>query len=81
MEAELTESSEIKSKTENLEITEEADVDEAIPIYLQKERKKQAYKGKKNIDIEKINIFEKRNKVNTTPWKTIYEVIEEDYLK
>ena len=34
MEAEKTESSEIKSKTDNLEITEEADFDEAIPIYL-----------------------------------------------
>ena len=34
MEAELTESSEINSKTENLAVTEEADVDEAIPIYL-----------------------------------------------
>ena len=33
MEAELTESSEINSKTDNLAVTEEADVDEAIPIY------------------------------------------------
>ena len=34
MEAELNESSEINSKTDNLAITEEADVDEAIPVYL-----------------------------------------------
>ena len=34
MEAELTEQSEINSKTDNLSVTEEADVDEAIPIYL-----------------------------------------------
>ena len=34
MEAERTESSEINSKTDNLEVTEEADDDEAIPIYL-----------------------------------------------
>ena len=34
METELTESSEINSKTENLAVTEKADVDEAIPIYL-----------------------------------------------
>ena len=33
------------------------------------------------IDIENINIFEKRNKVNTTQWRKIYEVIEEDYFK
>ena len=32
MEAELTESSEIISKTDNLAVTEEADVDETIPI-------------------------------------------------
>ena len=34
MEAELTESSEIYSKTENLEVTEEVDVDENIPMYI-----------------------------------------------
>ena len=32
--AELTESSEINSKTDNLEVTEEIDVDKAIPIYI-----------------------------------------------
>ena len=34
MEAELIESSEMDSKTDNLAVNEEADVDEAIPIYL-----------------------------------------------
>ena len=34
MEAELTEASEINSKTDNSAVTEEANVDEAIPIYL-----------------------------------------------
>ena len=34
MEAELTESSEMDLKTDNLAVTKEADVDEAIPIYL-----------------------------------------------
>ena len=34
MEDELTESSEINSKTDNLAVTEEEDVDEAIPIDL-----------------------------------------------
>ena len=29
-----------------------------------------------NIDIENINTFEKRNKLYTTQWRTIYEVIE-----
>ena len=34
MEAELTELSDINSKTENLAVNKEADFDEAIPIYL-----------------------------------------------
>ena len=33
MEAELTELSEINSKTDNFAVTEEANVDESIPIY------------------------------------------------
>ena len=36
MEAELTELSEINSKTDNLAVTDEADVDEATPIHLKK---------------------------------------------
>ena len=51
MEAELNESSEINSKTDNLAITEEADVDEAFLIFLLKVN---------------INKFEKRNEVDTT---------------
>ena len=62
MESELTKSSEINSKTDNLAITEEAIVDEAIPIYLQKERKTQAYKKKMNIYIKNNNTFEKETK-------------------
>ena len=34
MEAKLIESSEINSKTDHLAVTDEADVDEAIPIHL-----------------------------------------------
>ena len=74
MEAELTELSEINSKTENLAVTEEANVDEAIPIYCFKSTKTQAYKKTTKIDIEKINTFEKKNKVYTTQWRTLYEV-------
>ena len=62
MESELTKQSEINSKTDNLAITEEAIVDEAIPIYLQKERKTQAYKKKMNIYIKNNNTFEKETK-------------------
>ena len=34
-----------------------------------------------DIDIDKINPFEKRNKVNTIKWRPVYEVIEEAYLR
>ena len=42
------------SKTDNLEVTEEANVDEAISIYLLKEQDTQAYKDTLDIDIEKL---------------------------
>ena len=64
---------------------EEANVDEAVTaeanasndmdIDLKEERKKQEYKETMSIDIENINKCEKRNKVYTNQWKTIYEVI------
>ena len=33
-----------------------------------------------DIDIDKNNTFEKRNKVNTIKWRPIYEVKDEDYF-
>ena len=36
MESELIELSEMNSKTDNFTVTEDADVDESIPIYLKK---------------------------------------------
>ena len=80
MEAELIESSEMDSKTENLAVTEEADVDEVIPIYLKNEQNTQEYKEKMDIDIDKINSYELRNNVNTIKWRPIYEVIYEAYF-
>ena len=50
----------------------EANVDEAIPIDVKKERNTQAYKDTLDIDIENISIFEKRNKVNAIKWRPIY---------
>ena len=81
MESELTESSEINSKTGNLAVTENADVDEDIPIYLLEKLKTQTYQETMNIYIEKINTFEKRNKVYITQWRTLYEVTEGAYLE
>ena len=43
IEVELTEASKPNSKSENSTVTEEANVDEAIPIYLKKELNKKAY--------------------------------------
>ena len=34
-----------------------------------------------NIDIEKINTFERESKLNTMLWRIIYEVIEEAYFE
>ena len=60
MEAELTESSEIISKTDNLAVTEEADVDETIPILF---FLTQAYQKIMDIDIDKISSFKKEKKL------------------
>ena len=54
MEDELTGASEMYSKNDNSAETEEANVDEDIPIYLQKEQNTQAYKKTMKIDIEKL---------------------------
>ena len=70
-----------KFKTENLEVTEEANVDEAVKFCLQKESKTKSYKKTMKIDIDTINTFENRNKVYTTQWRKIYKVIEPDYFK
>ena len=80
METELIKLSEMDSKSDNLAVTEQGDVDEAIPIYLKKEQNKQAYRKTIDIDINKINTFEKRNKVNTIKWRPSYEVIDEAYF-
>ena len=63
MEAELTE---MDSKTDHLVVTEEANVDEAIPIGLRKERSTLAYKETMSMDIENIHTFEtkKQNEYN-----------------
>ena len=64
MEAKLTELSEINSKTDNLSVTEEADVDEPSQFIL-KWTKTQAYQRTMNIDFKNINTFLNRNKVYT----------------
>ena len=55
--------------------------DEDIPIHIRKERTKKAYKQKISQDIETIDTYENRKKVNITQWRPIYEVIDEAYIK
>ena len=61
-------------------VTTEANTRDNTEIDI-KEEKTQAYKETMKIDIENINTFEKRNKLYTTQWRIIYEVIELDFLR
>ena len=58
-----------------------ANVDEAIPIQIRKERTTEAYKEKMNQEIETIDKYENRTVVQRTKWRPIYEVMDEDYIK
>ena len=57
MEAELTKTD---SRTDNLAVSDEANVDEAIPIDLRKEQSTESYKEKMIKDINNINTYETR---------------------
>ena len=78
MEAELTG---MDSRTDNLAVSEEANVDEATPIDLKKEQRTEAHKEKMSKYVNNIDTYETRKKVNTTKWWPIYEVIDEAYIK
>ena len=78
MESELTE---MDSRTDNLAVFKEANVDEAIPIDLRKEQSTEAYKETISKDIHNIYTYETITKVNTTQWRPIYEVTYEAYIK
>ena len=60
------EQNEIDSRTENLAVSEDANVYEAIPIYLKKQQSTEAYKETMSKDIDNIDTYETRTKVNTT---------------
>ena len=74
------------SNTDNLAVSEEANVDEAITAEskarneiendLKDEQKKKYYEEKMNIYIENINKIENIYKVYTKQWGKIYEVIQ-----
>ena len=67
--------------TDHLADSENEGADEAVPIHIRKERKTKAYKETTSQDIENIDTFETRTKVNITQWRPIYEVIDEAYIK
>ena len=66
---------------DNLEVSEDKSVDEAVPIDIRKERNTKAYKETMSQDIHNIDTYETITKVNTTKWRPIYEVIDEFYIK
>ena len=56
--------------------------DEAIPVQIRKERTTEGYKEKMNEDIGTIDKNDNSKQiVQETKWRTIYEVIYEDYIK
>ena len=63
MEAELTKTD---SRHENLAVSEDASVDEAVPIDIRKERKTKAHKQTIIQYINNIDTYVTRTKVNTT---------------
>ena len=73
-------------------MAEEANINEAITAeyntsnkmgidLIKDEQKTKAYEDKMKIDIENINTIKNRNKVYTTQWRKIYEVIKPYILK
>ena len=75
------EQTEMDSRPDNLEVSEDASVDEAIPIGLIKEGRTDAYKETMSKYIDNIDTYETRTKVNITKWRPIYEVIDGAYIK
>ena len=62
-------------------VSEDASVDEAVPIDIRKEQKTKSYKETMRQDIINIDTYETRTKGNTTKWRPIYEVIDEAYIE
>ena len=62
-------------------VSEDASVDEAVPIDIRKERNTKSYKETTSKDIGNINTYETRTKFNTEKWRPIYEVIDEAYIE
>ena len=61
--------------------SEDANVDEPVPIQIRKESTKESYKETMNQDIDTIYKYENKRILNKTQWIPIYEVIYEAYIK
>ena len=78
MESELVK---MDSRPDNLAVSEDEGADEAVPVHILKERKTKAYKETMSQDINNIDTYETRKKVNTIEWRPSYEVIDEAYIE
>ena len=84
---EINENMENEMKIINEKILEnpfkdDGNFDEAIPIQIRKERTTEAYKDNMNKDIETVEKNENSRQIfQKTKWRTIYEVIDTDYIQ
>ena len=77
-----TEMKEISDKLGKNAFLDDDNFDEAIPIQIREERTTEAYKENMNEVIETIDKNENSQQiVQKNKWRTIYEVIDEDYIK
>ena len=77
-----TEMKEMNDKLGENPFNDDDNFDEAIPIQIRRERTTEAYKDNINEDIETIDKNENIKQIfQKTKWRTIYEVIDEDYIK
>ena len=68
MEAELTK---MDSRPNNLAVSEDASVDESILIDLLKEKSTESYRETMSKDVNNIDTYKTRTKVDTTKWRPI----------
>ena len=77
-----TEMKDMNDKLGKNAFLDDDNIDEAIPTQIRKVRTTEAYKENINEDIETIDKNDDSKQiVPKTKWRTIYEVIDEDYIK
>ena len=77
-----TEMKEMNDKLGGNPFLDHDNFDEAIPIQIRKERTTEAYKEKMKENIETIDKNDNSKQiVKKIKWRTISEVIDEDYIK